>query len=129
MPVAAENIANAVRHGLEVVPHTLKKELSARVLPRIGDEAAFAPTLAPTRDALIFILNLLKKQATNPVKEDLSRAGSAGDTNTSRTAAIVLSAKGKSVSAENVDYLAALCATIRSSLIEDGIPKMTWGNG
>jgi len=51
MPVAAENIRDAVRMGSEVF-HTLKKELSAAGLSTgIGDEGGFAPNISSTRDA------------------------------------------------------------------------------
>ena len=59
MPVAAQNIREAVRMGAEVF-HALKKELSAAGHNTgIGDEGGFAPNLSSTRDALDFVLNKL----------------------------------------------------------------------
>lgn len=61
MPVAAENIRDAVRMGSEVF-HTLKKELSAKGLSTgLGDEGGFAPELGSTREALDFILKSIEK--------------------------------------------------------------------
>ena len=49
MPVAAENIREAVRMGSEIF-HTLKKELSnAGLSTGIGDEGGFAPNINSTR--------------------------------------------------------------------------------
>ncbi len=60
MPVAAENIRDAVRMGSEVF-HTLKKELSAAGLSTgIGDEGGFAPNIASTREALDFVLKSIE---------------------------------------------------------------------
>ena len=66
MPVAAENIREAVRMGSEVF-HTLKKELSNSGLSTgIGDEGGFAPNLSSTRVALDFILKSIEKAGYRP---------------------------------------------------------------
>ena len=66
MPVAAENIREAVRMGAEVF-HTLKKELSAAGLSTgIGDEGGFAPNISSSRDALDFILKSIEKAGYKP---------------------------------------------------------------
>ena len=66
MPVAAENIREAVRMGSEVF-HTLKKELSAAGLSTgIGDEGGFAPNISTARDALDFILKSIEKAGYRP---------------------------------------------------------------
>ncbi|NBR53407.1 MAG: phosphopyruvate hydratase, partial [Rhodobacteraceae bacterium] len=66
MPVAAEDIRDAVRMGSEVF-HTLKKELSAAGLATgVGDEGGFAPALSSTRDALDFILKSIEKAGYRP---------------------------------------------------------------
>ncbi|EDM30636.1 enolase [Roseovarius sp. TM1035] len=68
LPVAAENIRDAVRMGSEVF-HTLKKELSAAGLATgVGDEGGFAPNLSSTRDALDFILKSMRRRVTAPVR-------------------------------------------------------------
>ena len=69
MPVAAENIREAVRMGSEVF-HTLKKELSAAGLSTgIGDEGGFAPNIGSTREALDFILSSIEKAGYKPGEE------------------------------------------------------------
>ncbi|MEL7131206.1 MAG: phosphopyruvate hydratase, partial [Pseudomonadota bacterium] len=66
MPVAADNIRDAVRMGSEVF-HTLKKELSdAGLSTGIGDEGGFAPNISSTRDALDFILKSVEKAGYKP---------------------------------------------------------------
>ena len=61
MPVAADDIRDAVRMGSEVF-HTLKKELSdAGLSTGIGDEGGFAPNISSSRDALDFILKSIEK--------------------------------------------------------------------
>ena len=56
MPVAAENIKDAVRMGSEIF-HTLKNQLKdANLSTGIGDEGGFAPNIRSTREALDFIL-------------------------------------------------------------------------
>ena len=66
MPVAAANIAEAVRMGSEVF-HTLKKELTdAGLSTGIGDEGGFAPNINSTRDALDFILKSIEKAGYKP---------------------------------------------------------------
>ena len=61
MPVAAENIREAVRMGSEIF-HTLKKELSnAGLSTGIGDEGGFAPNINSTRDALDLIIKSIEK--------------------------------------------------------------------
>ncbi len=65
MPVAAENIREAVRMGSEVF-HTLKKALSAKGLSTgLGDEGGFAPDLGSTREALDFILQSIETAGYN----------------------------------------------------------------
>ncbi|MFT6945404.1 MAG: enolase, partial [Yoonia sp.] len=69
MPVAAQNIREAIRMGAEVF-HTLKKELSAAGHNTgIGDEGGFAPNLASTRVALDFIMTSIKKAGYEPGKD------------------------------------------------------------
>ncbi|CAN0576052.1 unnamed protein product, partial [Ectocarpus sp. 12 AP-2014] len=66
MPVAAQNIREAVRMGSEVF-HTLKGELSAAGMSTgLGDEGGFAPELKSTRDALDFILKSIEKAGYKP---------------------------------------------------------------
>lgn len=126
MPVAAENIRDAVRMGAEVF-HTLKKELSAAGLSTgIGDEGGFAPNLSSTRDALDFILKSIEKAGYRP-GEDIMLALDCASTEYYKGGKYEMKGEGKSLSSEeNVDYLAALCAAYPILSIEDGMAEDDW---
>ncbi|WP_411975189.1 phosphopyruvate hydratase [Sulfitobacter faviae] len=126
MPIAAENIREAVRMGAEVF-HTLKKELSAAGLSTgIGDEGGFAPNINSSRDALDFILKSIEKAGYNP-GEDMYLALDCAATEYYKDGKYVLSGEGKTLSsAENADYLAALVNDYPIISIEDGMAEDDW---
>ena len=126
MPVAAESIRDAVRMGSEVF-HTLKKELSTAGLSTgIGDEGGFAPNLSSTRDALDFILRAVEKAGYKP-GDDIMLALDCAATEYFKNGKYEMKGEGKSLtSAENVDYLAALCADYPILSIEDGCSEDDW---
>lgn len=126
MPVAAENIREAVRMGSEIF-HTLKKELSAAGLSTgIGDEGGFAPNLSSTRDALDFILKAIEKAGYKP-GDDIMLALDCASTEYFKGGKYEMKGEGKSLSpAENVDYLAALCDAYPILSIEDGCAEDDW---
>ena len=126
MPVSAENIREAVRMGSEVF-HTLKKELSAAGLSTgIGDEGGFAPNLSSTRDALDFILRAVEKAGYAP-GDDIMLALDCASTEYFKNGKYDMKGEGKVLSsAENVDYLAALCADYPILSIEDGCAEDDW---
>ncbi len=126
MPVAAENIREAVRMGAEVF-HTLKKELSAAGLSTgIGDEGGFAPNIASTREALDFVLKSIEKAGYRP-GEEIYLALDCAATEYYKDGKYVLSGEGKVLSsAENVDYLAALVNDYPIISIEDGMGEDDW---
>ncbi|SNR98055.1 MULTISPECIES: phosphopyruvate hydratase [Antarctobacter] len=126
MPVAAQNIREAVRMGSEVF-HTLKGELSAAGMSTgLGDEGGFAPELKSTRDALDFILKSIEKAGYKP-GEDIYLALDCAATEYFKDGKYEMKGEGKSLSiAENVDYLAALCADYPIISIEDGCSEDDW---
>lgn len=126
MPVAAENIREAVRMGSEVF-HTLKKELSdAGLSTGIGDEGGFAPNISSTRDALDFILKSIEKAGYKP-GDDIHLAMDCAATEYYKDGAYVLAGEGKTLSSEeNVAYLAALVADYPIISIEDGMSEDDW---
>ncbi|WP_207102742.1 phosphopyruvate hydratase [Paracoccus shandongensis] len=126
MPVAADNIRDAVRMGSEVF-HTLKKELSAAGLATgVGDEGGFAPNLSSTRDTLDFILRAVEKAGYKP-GDDIMLALDCASTEYFKGGRYEMKGEGKSLSsAENVDYLAALCADYPILSIEDGCAEDDW---
>ncbi len=126
MPVAAENIRDAVRMGSEVF-HTLKKELSAAGLSTgIGDEGGFAPNIASTREALDFILKSIEKAGYKP-GEEIYLALDCAATEYYKDGKYVLAGEGKTLSSdENVAYLAALVKDYPIISIEDGMSEDDW---
>ncbi|MGY3437235.1 MULTISPECIES: phosphopyruvate hydratase [unclassified Marinovum] len=126
MPVAADNIREAVRMGSEVF-HTLKKELSAAGMSTgLGDEGGFAPELGSTRDALDFILKSIEKAGYKP-GEDIYLAMDCAATEYYKNGKYEMKGEGKSLtSEENADYLAALCDDYPIISIEDGMSEDDW---
>ena len=126
MPVAAENIRDAIRMGAEVF-HTLKGELTTAGLSTgIGDEGGFAPNLSSTRDALDFILKSIEKAGYKP-GEDIYLALDCAATEYYVDGKYEMKGEGKSLtSAENVAYLAALVNDYPIISIEDGMAEDDW---
>jgi len=126
MPVSAGNIRDAVRMGAEVF-HTLKKELSAAGHNTgIGDEGGFAPGLSSTREALDFILKSIEKAGYKP-GEDIYLALDCAATEYFAGGVYDMKGEGKKLSsAENADYLAALCSDYPIISIEDGMAEDDW---
>ena len=126
MPVSADTLRDGVRMGSEIF-HTLKKELSAAGLSTaIGDEGGFAPDISSTRDALDFILRAIEKAGYKP-GDDIMLALDCAATEYFKNGKYEISGEGLSLSAaENVDYLAALCADYPILSIEDGMAEGDW---
>ena len=126
MPVAADNIREAVRMGAEVF-HTLKGELSAAGLATgVGDEGGFAPNISSTRDALDFILKSIEKAGYKP-GEDIYLALDCAATEYFKNGRYELAGEGKSLSSEeNAEYLAALVGDYPIISIEDGMSEDDW---
>ncbi|WP_394196943.1 phosphopyruvate hydratase [Litoreibacter albidus] len=126
MPVAADNIRDAVRMGAEVF-HTLKKELSdGGYSTGIGDEGGFAPAISSSREALDFILKAVEKAGYKP-GEDIYLALDCAATEYYRDGKYDMKGEGKVLSsAENVAYLSALVADYPIISIEDGMGEDDW---
>jgi enolase len=126
MPVAAENIREAVRMGAEVF-HTLKKELSAAGLSTgIGDEGGFAPNLSSTRDALDFVMKSIEKAGYRP-GEDIHLALDCAATEYYKDGNYVMAGAGQTFDAAgNVAFLAGLVDDYPIISIEDGMAEDDW---
>ncbi|MBV0912974.1 phosphopyruvate hydratase [Anianabacter salinae] len=126
MPVAADNIREAVRMGSEIF-HTLKKELSdAGLSTGIGDEGGFAPNLSSTRDALDFILRSIEKAGYAP-GQDIFLAMDCAATEYYKGGKYEMAGESASLSSEeNVAYLAKLAADYPIISIEDGMSEDDW---
>ena len=126
MPVAAENIREAVRWGAEIF-HTLKSELKAAGHnTNVGDEGGFAPNIGSTRDALDFIMKSIEKAGYKPGKE-VALALDAASTEFYKDGQYHLKGEDKILSAsEMADYYAALCDSYPIISIEDGLAEDDW---
>ncbi|WP_412507024.1 phosphopyruvate hydratase [Roseovarius sp. SYSU LYC5161] len=126
MPVAADNMRDAVRMGAEVF-HTLKKELSAAGLSTgIGDEGGFAPNLSSTREALDFILKSVQKAGYKP-GADIFLALDCAATEYFKDGKYVFSGEGAILTPqENAAYLQALVTDYPIISIEDGMSEDDW---
>ncbi len=126
MPVAADNIRDAIRMGAEVF-HTLKKELSAAGLATgVGDEGGFAPNIGSTRDALDFIMKSIEKAGYTP-GEDMYLALDCAATEYYKDGTYVLDGEGRMLSSgEKVDYLTSLVNDYPIISIEDGMSEDDW---
>ena len=126
MPVAAENIRDAIRMGAEVF-HTLKADLIAAGLSTgIGDEGGFAPNISSSRAALDFIVQAIEKAGYKP-GEDIYLALDCAASEYCKNGIYEMKGECKSLSsAENVAYLAALVEDYPIISIEDGCDEDDW---
>ena len=126
MPVAAENIREAVRMGSEIF-HTLKKELSnAGLSTGIGDEGGFAPNINSTRDALDLIIKSIEKAGYVP-GDEIQLAMDCAATEYYKNGSYVLEGESKVLTSdENVKYLAKLVKDYPIISFEDGMSEDDW---
>jgi len=126
LPVAAENIREAVRMGSEVF-HTLKGELHGQGLATgVGDEGGFAPALRSAREALDVILRSIEKAGYRP-GEDIFLGLDCAATEYYKGGKYEMEGEGKSLSSEeNVRFLEGLATDYPLISIEDGMGEDDW---
>ncbi len=126
VPVAAENISDAIRIGAEIF-HTLKKELSdAGHSTSVGDEGGFAPNLNSTTDALDFIMQAIEKAGYKP-GEEVYLALDCAASEYYKDGVYNYKGEGqKRSSDENAKYLAQLVEDYPIFSIEDGMDEDDW---
>ena len=126
MPVAAENIKEAVRMGAEVF-HTLKGLLNDDGLATgVGDEGGFAPNLASTDAALGYVMKAIEKAGYKP-GDDIHLALDAAATEFYEKGVYSLAGEGKKLDAgEMATYWADLCGRFPIISIEDGMDENDW---
>ncbi|MBL6958632.1 MAG: phosphopyruvate hydratase [Rhodospirillales bacterium] len=126
MPVAAPNIAEAVRMGSEVF-HALKKGLSdAGHNTNVGDEGGFAPGLKSANEALDFIMKSIEAAGYKP-GDDVMLALDCAASEYYKDGKYVLAGEGKTLDADgNVKYLEALVDAYPIISVEDGMAEDDW---
>jgi enolase len=126
MPVAAANVAEAIRAGSEVF-QALKKQLhDSGHNTNVGDEGGFAPALNSADEALGFIMKSIEVAGYKP-GEDIVLALDAASTEFYRDGKYELEGEGKSLGGDEMAaYLADLCARFPIVSIEDGMAEDDW---
>ena len=126
MPVAAENIKDAIRIGSEIF-HTLKNELkNAHLSTGIGDEGGFAPDIKSTREAIDFILKSIEKAGYSP-GSDIFLALDCASTEYYDDNKYIFKGEGRELSSiENIAYLESLVKDYPIISIEDGMAEDDW---
>ena len=126
MPVAAENIKDAIRIGSEIF-HTLKNELkNAHLSTGIGDEGGFAPNIKSTREAIDFILKSIEKAGYSP-GSDIFLALDCASTEYYNDNKYSFKGEGRELSSiENIAYLESLVKDYPIISIEDGMDENDW---
>ena len=126
MPVAAENIKDAIRIGSEIF-HTLKNELkNAHLSTGIGDEGGFAPNIKSTREAIDFILKSTEKAGYSP-GSDIFLALDCASTEYYNDKKYIFKGEGRELSSiENIAYLESLVKDYPIISIEDGMAEDDW---
>ena len=126
MPVAAENIKDAVRIGSEIF-HTLKNELKdASLSTGIGDEGGFAPNIKSTREAIDFILKSVEKSGYSS-GNDIFLALDCASTEYYHKNKYVFKGEGRELSSsENIAFLEGLVKDYPIISIEDGMAEDDW---
>ena len=126
MPVAAENIKDAIRIGSEIF-HTLKNELkNAHLSTGIGDEGGFAPNIKSTREAIDFILKSTEKAGYSP-GSDIFLALDCASTEYYSDGKYIFKGERRELSSiENIAYLESLVKDYPIISIEDGMAEDDW---
>jgi len=123
MPLAAANIAEAVRMGAEIF-HALKKQLKDKGLnTNVGDEGGFAPNLASADAALGVIMKAIEAAGLKPGSE-VALALDAASSEFYKKERYVLEGEGKTLDAGGlVRYYEELCQRYPIVSIEDGMAE------
>jgi enolase len=126
MPVAAPNIAEAVRMGSEVF-HALRKQLKdAGHNTNVGDEGGFAPNLASADEALSFVMRAIEGAGYRP-GEDIVLALDPASTEFFKDGRYVLAGENRILDqAGMVGYYENLVARYPIVSIEDGMAEDDW---
>jgi enolase len=126
MPVGAPDFANALRMGTEIF-HALKAVLKEKGLnTAVGDEGGFAPNLSSNEEAILTILEAIKKAGYEAGK-DIFLALDVASTELYKEGSYHLEGEGVVKSTEQmVDFLTGLVDKYPIISIEDGLAEDDW---
>lgn len=133
-PIGAPSFKEAVRWGAEIF-HTLKGILKAEgFATSVGDEGGFAPNLPSEEAALELILQAIEKAGYRPGSQVTLALDCAASEFYDKATRCYMEKKKKKrkekfverSSAEQVAYLADLCAKYPIDSIEDGLDEADW---
>ncbi|SHI05195.1 enolase [Clostridium collagenovorans DSM 3089] len=128
MPVGASSFEEALRMCAEVY-HALKAILKEKGLSTgVGDEGGFAPNLDSNEEAIVVIMEAIKKAGYEAGKDIfLALDPASSEFFNAETNKYELSGEGKTLtSAEMVDYYANLAEKYPIISIEDGMAEEDW---
>ncbi len=126
MPVGAESFEEALQMSAEIY-HSLKSVLkSMKLATGVGDEGGFAPDLKNNEEALIVIMDAIRKAGYEP-GEDVMLAMDPAASEFYKDGKYVLAGEGRELtSAEMVDYWENLVNKYPIISIEDGMNEEDW---
>lgn len=126
LPVKAKSFKESLRIGAEIF-HVLKSVLKEKGLnTAVGDEGGFAPNLSSNEEALVTIVEAIKRAGYKP-GEDVFLGMDVASTEFYRDGKYTLSSEGKSyTSAEFVELLASWTEKYPIISIEDGCSEDDW---
>lgn len=126
MPVGASSFAEALRMGTEVY-HNLKAVLKEKNLSTsVGDEGGFAPNLKSNEDALLCIVDAIKRAGYIP-GEQVGLALDVAASEIYEDGAYNLASEGlKKTSDEMINYYEGLIERYPIVSIEDGLDEDDW---
>lgn len=126
MPVAAENVREAIRMGAETFRALRKLLKDAGHSTNVGDEGGFSPNLSSTDEALGFIMRAIEAAGYKP-GDDIYIALDAAATEFYRNGRYELAGEGKTLDAAGlIDFYADLVNRYPIISIEDGMAEDDW---
>lgn len=129
MPVGAQNFKEAIRMGAEVF-HNLKSVLKAKGYnTSVGDEGGFAPNLTSNEEAILVIIEAIKKAGFVPGKDvSLAMDVASSEFYNKETKTYILAGEGgKELDYKGmVDFYSDLISKYPIISIEDGLDENDW---
>lgn len=128
MPAGAGSFREGLRWCTEVF-HTLAALLKSKGLATsVGDEGGFAPDLASDEEAILYILEAIKKAGYEPGKDFVLAIDAASSEwkGAAKGEYLLPKSKKKFTSSELVEHWADLCGKYPIYSIEDGLDEEDW---